>query len=191
MIEFIEDIHCYLADGVVIPSVSQLIRFKFPNAYKGIPEKVLKRKANYGTRVHDSIESFVRGELDPEDIDDADVKEAVKNFEIQRKAWAFYVKDMEQIVSYQDRFGGKYDIMLQDNIIADIKTTSALHEDWLAWQLGFYYLASGIDKDFGYVIWLPKKKPAQVRQINCIPKDELLKLLEEYEEHTSKGEPLF
>ena len=191
MIEFLEDVHCYLADGVVIPSVSELIRFKFPNAYKGVPAKVLKQKASYGTKVHDSIEAFVRGELKPEEIDDKNVRDAVENFEIQRKAWAFYIDEMEQIVCYDNRLAGKFDIKTQDGYLIDIKTTSALHEDWLAWQLGFYYLASGLDKDFGFVMWLPKGKPAQVKQIECTPKEELLQLLNEYEEHSAKGEPLF
>lgn len=190
MIEFLEDVHVYLDDGIIIPSVSELIRFKFPDMYKGVSDKVLKKKASYGTMVHDCIERFVRGELKPEEIEDEDARKAVENFDIQRKAWAFYIKDMERIVSYKGRFAGKFDLMLEDGYIADIKTTSALHEDWLAWQLGFYYLASGIDKDFGFVIWLPKKKKAQVRQINCVPKEELLQLLDEYEERTSKGEPL-
>ena len=191
MIEFLEDVHVYLnEDGIIIPSVSELIRFKFPDMYKGVSEKVLKQKASYGTMVHDCIERFARGELKPEEIEDEDVRKAVENFEIQRKGWAFYIKDMEQIVSYKSRYAGKYDIRTEDDMLIDIKTTSALHEDWLAWQLGFYYLASGIDKDFGFVIWLPKKKKAQVRQINCVPKEELLQLLDEYEEHTSKGELL-
>ena len=186
MIEFVEDVHVYLDDGVIIPSVSELIRFKFPNAYKGVPEKILKQKASYGTLVHDCIEKFIKGELKPEEIEDADARKAVENFEIQRKAWAFYIEDMEQIVSYQKRFAGKYDLKLCDGYLADIKTTSALHEDWLAWQLGFYYLASGLEKDFGFVIWLPKKKPAQVKQITCTPKEELLNLLEEYEKYSSE-----
>ena len=186
MIEFLEDVHCYLADGVIIPSVSQLIRFKFPDAYKGVPEKVLKKKASYGTKVHDSIEAFVRGDLKPEEIDDKNVRDAVENFEIQRKAWAFYVEDMEQIVCFNNRLAGKYDIKTQDGYLIDIKTTSALHEDWLAWQLGFYYLASGIDKEIGFVMWLPKGKPAQVKQITCTPREELLELLDEYEKSVAE-----
>ena len=67
-IEFIEDSHQYLCDGVLIPSVSELIRFKFTDAYKGIPEKILKKKASYGTKVHDYIERFIKGEFTLEDL---------------------------------------------------------------------------------------------------------------------------
>ena len=41
-VEFIPDTHVYLANGILCPSVSELIRFKFPEAYAGIPKKILK-----------------------------------------------------------------------------------------------------------------------------------------------------
>ena len=62
-VEFIPDTHVYLANGILCPSVSELIRFKFPEAYAGIPKKILKQKANYGTKVHDYVERFIKKEL--------------------------------------------------------------------------------------------------------------------------------
>ena len=189
-IEFIPDTHTYLCDGVIVPSVSELIRFRFPDAYKGVPEKVLKKKASYGTKVHDYIERFVNKEFTLEELNkkriDPDIKIAVENFEIHRKTWAFHVKSMEQIVSYKGKYAGMYDILTEDDYLIDLKTTAELHEDWLAYQLSLYYLGLGLKRDFGFCIWLPKGRSAQVRQINCIPQDELLKLLNEYEEtHTT------
>ena len=46
-LEFIEEGHLYLYEGVIIPSVSEILRFIFPNKYKDIPEEVLNRKAEY------------------------------------------------------------------------------------------------------------------------------------------------
>ena len=188
-IEFIEDTHTYLADGVIIPSVSEIIRFRFPDAYEGVPERVLKKKASYGTKVHDYIERFIRGEFTLDELEkkriDPDIKIAVEQFEIIRKTWAFSVKDMEQIVSYQGRYAGMYDILTIDNYLVDLKTTHILHEDWLALQLGLYQMALGIEHDFGYCIWLPKGKVAYVKQINVVKPEECLKILEEYEKHTA------
>ena len=184
-LEFVEDIHAYLYDGVIIPSVSELIRFKFPDAYKGVPEKVLKSKASYGTKVHQNVESFVNGEFTMDELKnskkDPNIKLAVEQFEYFRKNWAFHVKDMEQIVCYQGRYAGTYDIRTIDDLIIDLKTTSEIHEDWLSWQLGLYYLASGIKRDFGYVIWLPKGKYGDVKQINVKTHNECVQLLEDYE----------
>ena len=183
-IEFLEDVHTYVCDGVIVPSVSELIRFKFPEAYEGIPKRVLKNKATYGTKVHRTIEEFVRGtpldEIRKRNID-PDIKIAVEQFEILRKMWAFYVKDMEQIVCYKDKYAGTYDIRTEDDYIIDIKTTSELHEEWLKWQLSLYYLALGIERDFGFCLWLPKGKMGKVVQINTLPKEECLRLVKDYE----------
>ena len=189
-IEFIEDTHTYLnEDGIIIPSVSELLRFKYPDGYAGIPEKVLKRKAKYGETVHKYIEMFVKGEITLEEINkkriDPNIKIAVEQFETLRKMWAFHVKDMEQIVSWKGKFAGRYDILTIDDLIIDIKTTSEIHEDWLRWQLSLYALALGIEKDFHYCIWLPKGKMGKVVQINALPKDEVMKLVKDYE--TSKS----
>ena len=59
MIEYIDEIHTYLIDGIIVPSVSQILHDKvFPDKYKGVPEKVLMAKAEYGTKVHSIIEDI-------------------------------------------------------------------------------------------------------------------------------------
>lgn len=185
MIEFIEDTHSYLYNGVLIPSVSELIRFKFPDAYANIPEKVLKRKARYGTRVHELVEGLAHDKFSSVDIlqkrIDPNIKIAIEQFEALRKAWIFIIKDMEQIVTYQGRYAGKYDMRTTDDYLIDIKTTTEVHEDWLSWQLGLYQLALGTDKETAYCMWLPKGKAAKVIPIRPKTKDECIELLEQYE----------
>ena len=56
MVEFIEDGHIYLVDGVIVPSVTQILHKVFPEKYEGIPKEVLNAKAVYGTDVHKYIE---------------------------------------------------------------------------------------------------------------------------------------
>ena len=183
-IEFLEDVHTYVCDGVVIPSVSELIRFKFPDMYKGVPDDILKRKATYGSKVHKFIEEFATGKITMEEIQrkkiDPDIKIAVEQFEGLRKKWMFAVKDMEQIVCYRGKYAGTYDIRTIDDYIIDLKTTSEIHDEWLKWQLGLYYLAAGIEKEFGYVIWLPKGKMAKVKQIDVATHEECKQLLKNY-----------
>ena len=188
-IEFLEDEHIYLSDGVIVPRVSELIRFKFPGQYDGVPTKILKRKASYGTKVHQTIEAFVNKEFTLEELKakkiDPDIKIAVEQFESLRKKWCFFVKDMEQIVANKDKYAGTYDIRTEDDIIIDLKTTSEIHDEWLSWQLGLYYLAAGIEKPYGYVIWLPKGKAAEVKQIPVKSFEECKQLLKDYEKSVS------
>ena len=184
-IEFIEETHSYLYNGVLIPSVSELIRFKFKDAYKGIPEKTLKKKAKYGSLTHDYIERFIKGEFTLEELNkkriDPDIKLAVENFEYHRKQWAFHIKDMERIVDFHGRYAGTFDLLTVDDYVIDIKTTTEVHEEWLSYQLGLYAKALGLTKDFHYCMWLPKGKTGKVIQIN-VPKDEELEsLINDYE----------
>ena len=41
MIEFIEESHTYLIDGVITPSVSEILNFIFPDKYSNIPKQIL------------------------------------------------------------------------------------------------------------------------------------------------------
>lgn len=183
-IEYLDDVHAYLIDGVIVPSVSELIRFKYPDIYKDIPEKILKQKANYGTKVHDYIQMFVNKDITMEEIQakniDPNIKIAVEQFEILRKKWAFFIQDMEQIVHYKDKYAGRYDIRTEDNFIIDIKTTAQLHENLLALQIGLYNMACSIDCGIGYCIWLPKGKAGKVVTINPWTREECEKLVDEY-----------
>ena len=183
-IEFLEDVHQYIVDGVCVPAVSDLIRLEYPDAYEGVPKRILKKKADYGTKVHHMIESYIAGEITLEEIEakriDPDIKIAVEQFiEIQDK-WAFIIKDMEQVVTYGGIYAGTYDLRTVDDYIIDLKTTTKLHEDWLKLQISLYYLGAGLDKPYGYCIWIPKGKLAQVIKIDCIPRDELLKMIDGY-----------
>lgn len=195
-IEFLEDVHVYLnSDGVIIPSVSELIRFRYPEAYKDIPSKILQKKAQYGTKVHDLIEKFVKGEFTLDDLKnglnpitgkrlDPSIRISIEQFEELRKKWCFQIKDMEQIVSYKGKYAGMFDLRTIDDVIIDIKTTAELHEDWLALQLGLYQLAAGIESDVAYCMWLPKGKAGKVVAIKPWSHEECKRLLKEYEEHT-------
>lgn len=191
-IEFVEETHSYLNDGVLIPSVSELIRFNFPDAYKNVPDRILKKKASYGTKVHDHIERFIRGEFTLEELNkkriDPDIKIAVEQFEILRKMWSFHIKDMERIVDWQGRYAGMFDLRTIDDYIIDIKTTTELHTDWLQYQLSLYAMALGISRDFHFCMWLPKGKMGKVIQINTIPEEELKKLVENYEKTCATSE---
>lgn len=184
MIEFIEDTHTYLSDGVIIPSVSELIRFKFPEMYSNVPKKILKKKASYGTKTHKMVEDFINEEFTLKELQemkiDPDIKIAVEQFESLRKKWAFQIKDMEQIVHYKNKYAGRYDAYTIDGYLIDFKTTTTLHEDLLSWQLSLYEMALGIHQNHHYCIWLPKGKAGKVIQIDTIPREECEELVNEY-----------
>ena len=190
MVEFVEDGHYYVnSKGIIIPSVSDLVDFHFPNTYKGIPEHVLQAKAEYGTQLHELLERLDNGDLDLKQFHfskvDPNLKASVNQYADMKKKYMIYPNKQEQIVDYHERYAGRYDKLDKQNILWDVKTTSKKYEDKWACQLGYYYLALGIKKDVGYVIWLPKKELGEVVLIKPWTHEECMIGLSEYEKHTA------
>lgn len=185
MIEFIEKSHTYInSKGIIIPSVSDLVEFAIPGTYANIPQSVLDKACEYGTMVHEILEEYDLGHIETAyemAIGDDNMLDALSNYADLKKKWLIYPKSQEQIISYKERYAGRYDKLDETNVLWDVKTNSKPMQDKWAIQLGLYYLALGLDKEYGYVIWLPKKKKAQVLQIKVMTNEECIKLLEEYE----------
>ena len=87
-LEFYSEDHQYICDGRLIPSVTQLLSYKFGKKYLGVPGDVLKARASEGTAVHSAIERLCKtGEM-------TDLPE-VKNFLFLKKMFKFDVVDNE------------------------------------------------------------------------------------------------
>lgn len=137
-LEFIDETHTYLVDGVIVPSVSKILRYKFPNKYDGVDERVLERAAIRGTAVHEAIEKLCKtGEIE-------DLKE-VKNFIFLQNQYNFEVlgNEVPLIIFLNDIpvAAGRLDLNLkinEDEGLADIKRTSVLDKEHLAYQLNLY-----------------------------------------------------
>lgn len=187
MVKYLENGHIYLnSKGIIIPSVSKLIGFQLGNEYANVPSSVLQKSADYGTRIHKAIQDYE--ELGVEDIplnylEDIDELRTLNYYVMLKKQCGFVVNSMEQIVDFEERYAGRYDMLCCDGKIYDIKTTSKLMIDHLEWQIGLYYLALGFDEKIGYCIWLPKTDVPQVVEIEAKSNSECLDLLERYEKN--------
>ena len=158
-IEFIEEPHTYLLDGVILPSVSQIIA---DDTYLAIPPHILENAAKRGTAVHLASEMIDLGKkpkLDPS------FAEWVVQFCLYKMEHDQNWDDIEMIV-HTNEFAGTLDRIfygVDDVTIVDVKTTSKLYVDKIAIQLGGYaYAHQFMDKDYpiekykGAVIWLTK-----------------------------------
>lgn len=195
MVKFVENGHYYVnSKGIIIPSVSDLVSFHFPNTYDKIPKSVLETAAEYGTFVHELLEQYDNDELDVEKLQysqiDPNAKSSVKQYAELKKKYTIYPKSQEVIVDYQERYAGRYDKLDNANILWDVKTTSKKYEDKWACQLGYYYLALGYEKEVAYVIWLPKKEKGEVVMIKPWTNEECEKGLCAYEEHLANREAM-
>lgn len=146
-IEYIDETHTYLVDGVIVPSITQILKIKFGNKYKNVEESVLKRAAEQGTEVHNAIERYCKEGIE------SDLQE-VKNFKFLKKQYKFEVLDNEvPILIFKDDVPvavGRLDLVLSDgeNIgLGDIKRTSTLDKEYLAYQLNLYRI--GYKQSYG------------------------------------------
>ena len=157
-LEFFDEGHIYLVDGVIVPSITDILKVRFGNKYQGIPKDVLEAASSAGTAVHDAIEAYCkRGE-------ESDLPE-LRNFKFLQKQYHFDVLGNEIPVLLLDADGkpiaaGRIDLLIAEQNaaegqqigLADIKRTSTLDKDYLFYQLNLYKIAFtqsyGIDVDF-------------------------------------------
>lgn len=181
MIEFIEDGHIYLKDGIIVPSVSEILTFIFPDKYKGIPNWILENKAKYGTTVHYSVECLESNKELPklnlyQELSLGEYKKIKEKYNIK-------VIAQEEMVSYKYDYAGRLDMVAYVKgkaSLVDIKTTAYLDKESLSWQLSLYELAYGKKFSKLYCLWLPKGGTGQLVEIERKTKKEILKKLEEY-----------
>ena len=157
-LEYFDDTHTYLYDGLMLPSVTQILGVKYKNDYASVPPAVLDNASKRGTAVHKAIENFNVSGYD-------DGSEAVRNFKFLQKQYGFEVLDSElPIVIFKDDMPiacGRLDMtMLMDGEtgIADIKTVSTLNKEKIAYQLNLYRIglmqSYGVDAKFLKIIHL-------------------------------------
>ena len=188
MVEFIEGGHIYLVEGVITPSVSDLINFIFPDKYKNVPKKILNAKAKFGTGVHKAIENLENIEVLP--YLNTYQELCVKEYLSLKEEHNIDVLEQERMVNYGNHYCGRFDMVALVNgyySLCDIKTTAKLDLESLSWQLSYYALAYApveYETKFEklYAIWLPKKEIGKVVEIERKSKKELLKKLKEFEE---------
>lgn len=157
-LEYFDDTHTYLYEGLMLPSVSRILGMKYKNEYSNVPPAVLNNAAQRGTAVHKAIENYNNSGYD-------DGSEAVRNFKFLQKQYGFEVLDSElPLVLFKDDMPiacGRLDMtMMMDGEtgIADIKTVSTLNKEKIAYQLNLYRIglmqSYGVDAKFLKIIHL-------------------------------------
>lgn len=188
ILEYIDETHTYLVDGVIVPSITQILKIKFGNKYAGIDKDVLRRAAEKGTAVHEAIENFEKY-----NIENISCQE-LKDYKFLKKQYKFNCLDNEVpiILFKNDKpiAAGRLDLVLEMNDIkglGDIKRTSTLDKEYLAYQLNLYRIGYrqcyGIEAEFLKGVHLR----AGIRKFVDIPINENMawKLVYEYLERVA------
>ena len=141
VLEYIDETHTYIYDGVVLPSITQILKVRFGGKYDGIPKATLERAAEQGSAVHKAIEDYERQGIEsplPE----------LRNYKFLKRAYKFECLNNEvPVVLFKDGEAvacGRLDLVLAegDGIgLGDIKRTATLDKNYLAYQLNLYRIA--------------------------------------------------
>ena len=125
-LEFDAESHTYRYEGVVIPSVTQILGAVFPDLYGAVPPAILARKAALGVAVHTAVELHLVGALEGYDLH-PDTVPYIESF----KRWALVnkVEPLELECRFYSRLGfaGTFDFLGTVNgepLLLDWKTTA-------------------------------------------------------------------
>lgn len=139
ILEYIDESHTYIYDGIILPSITQILKIKFGNKYNGISKEVLQKASIKGTKVHQAIEDYEK-----RSIDDSKCKE-LRNYKFLKSRFGFECLDNEvPIVLFLDGkpvCAGRIDLILRDKEsigVADIKRTSVFDKEYVAYQTNLY-----------------------------------------------------
>lgn len=182
-VEFYEDSHQYLCDGIILPSITTIIKVKFGRKYEGISKDVLNKASELGTQMHLAIQEF------EEQGKESDLKE-LRNYKFLKKQYKWTCTENETpVILFQDDEPiacGRIDMvgMIDDKMgLFDFKRTSTLDKEYLAYQLNLYRIAYqqcyGVEIDFLKGLHLRE----DVRKFVNIPIKESLawELIEEFQ----------
>ena len=150
-LEYMDDIHQYLVDGVMVPSITQVLKHKFGGKYEGISKATLNNASRLGTAVHQAIEQMCKEGVE------AELPE-IRNFKFLQKQYGFKVLENEvPVILFMDEVpvsAGRLDLVLEMRMTADngntawnaiglgdIKRTSTLDKEYLGFQLNLYRIA--------------------------------------------------
>lgn len=173
-IEFIEDGHLYLVDGVITPSITQLLKHKFGGMYDFVNAKTLSEAAKKGTAVHKAIEEYEK-EGKESDFEELRSYKLLKDL----YKWKTLENELPVVLDIDDEVIGVGTLDLLVEIdgklgIGDIKRTATLNKEYVAYQLNLYRMAyeSTFEKpiDFLFALHLRDDK----RKYHKIPINEEL-----------------
>lgn len=141
-VEYYEDGHIYLVDGVRLPSITGMLRMRFGGKYAGVSPETLRRAADRGTQVHAAIEAWVKTGAE------ADLPE-LRGFRWLTEHAGFTPIRSEVPLVLCDKDGeaiacGRCDLVMRkgDELCgADIKRTSTFDREYVAAQLNLYRIA--------------------------------------------------
>ena len=164
---FTEDNHEYRVDGVVYPSVSEIMRFVSREVYDDTNQYAVDRAAERGAAVHKACEALDKyGRIECDEDIASYVTAYVKFLRERKPEWAEIEKSLHHpgllYAGTLDRTG----VMDGETVIVDIKTSYAVNKRLATIQLAAYAMLTMHVPDKLYILHL---KPDETYKLHEIP----------------------
>lgn len=145
-LEYIDETHTYLVDGVIVPSITSLCKRRLGDRYPGVPKATLQRAADRGTEIHEAVERFCKtGIIDREEVYGFRTVVRVYGVSVLKNEVPVILFGSEGPVA-----AGRLDLVIDRGGrrgIADIKTTAKIDREYLSVQLNLY--AKAYEQSYG------------------------------------------
>lgn len=153
ILEYIDQTHTYIVNGVIVPSVTQILKVIFPGKYSGVDNSTLENASRKGTLLHSIIEEYenegITQRINRNNAKGKHITQEFKNYLYLKNKFNFAPVQNEVPIIYKDRsgkviFAGRLDmVILYEGVkcLADIKRTNSLDIRYLRLQLNLYRLA--------------------------------------------------
>ena len=187
-LEYDDESHTYLCDGLIVPSVTEIIREYLGSKYDGVPADVLAEAARKGTLLHEVIESAEKSacaEYYELSSDEAEMSDEFASYLRLKKEYGITCEgnEMPLLICRKGRIvaAGRMDMLAFNGDgelgIIDFKRTYELDDEDLAFQLTLYGMgvkfSYNIDPKFYACMWLRGKRG------RFVPYDPIEKRVEE------------
>lgn len=139
-LEYFDENHMYLVDGIIVPSITTLIKAVLKGKYDGVSSEVLKKASEKGTEMHEIIQNYEENGI--EDLSSIELH----NYKFLKRQFGWKCCGNEiPIIVFDDNdkpiAAGRLDMVIEINEqlgLADLKRTSTLDKEYLAYQLNTY-----------------------------------------------------
>lgn len=190
MILFDAEAHTYTREtGERLPSVTQVLRWLFPEKYEGVPEGTLKTAADWGNRMHSWIEAYCQDGTRKRQT--PIMRVTTEQVGVLVDGYQIRIEKCEKIIDGGE-YAGTYDMygtVGEKSALIDIKCTADFDEKYLAWQLGMYKAAmekNGMKVERCYCMHCPKGGQAKLIEVEPKSAEDVAWLMYRYvEEHTA------
>lgn len=138
ILEYDDDIHTYIVDGLIVPSVTQILGKKYADEFANVSRSILDEASRKGTAMHEAIEQF-------ETAGTRDDSKELRNYIFLKGHYGWTNIANEVPILYEEDgcvlFTGRLDQIIEIDGklgINDFKRVSAPNKEKIALQLNLY-----------------------------------------------------